>query len=938
MWQDRLAEVQRCEEVLSALDLSKEEVTDVISSQLLTLIRQRQRQDEERLAVIDLWAESVSRAAARLSKCVFVVMKATALLWEKYRHSVETREEEVQIQLDELRHSQEQHIQRMKVHLDDLLGGLRQEGSEDALRMSLDRTVCYLQDVKHSCSQCVSDQWELLDRLPSMFVEELLSYSSSLSSFYHLSSTYTLSPELQNLHLPSRNTNIGNSSNNLESSEAEELTEKHPISCQNDAEPTLPSQDWLAEAESSLLELCDISTYVTFRSSRGVAYTGPAFRCSIPNPPDTHLNPFPVELLTHSLSRTRTLFLDHLEQCLDDVLSSAVATVTDRKEAVRLDQELQLQQLEPENIQTHIYLPRLAELQLHRQRVDDHCQLVVDMMASCRSELQQLQTSISRKNHEFTATLSNMEDAILTANCSQNLEALGSTLQDCVDHHIKQSQHSQTSFRCSVQVRLEDLRQRTTRLIDSFRLFSEGGDFAPQEVKVFQRRLKEETKQLSVTEESVYKQLEMFESNILQQVNEASGRFQDKLSLLQSELKFTEKIQKIISSTQVHIKLEAASCNQQQSEISSRLEDLKKMMDDTQVSPDQVCLFLSSVSGELRMRCHYLDFSLETVSLSARHKSRKQVRLVPPPGLLQPCTSGVDFLDDPVVGVVKSLNRMCVLPDESTEREQRGETAAGQSSVQHLQQRSSESASVRRGCRSIRTERKFQIFGSKEDLNQNPDSFSSIMNLMLWKANDVLLSVAEEFYQSERCVLSRFHLVPDCLDKWAESMQQRLLGYQEQSRKFLSTNREELVDQLCVLEEMLCSLPSVLICNYEQQHEAELKQELGRVKKKLEEAIAASEVQKTLNIRQLRASLCEDELHSLISREELRQQQLYSAVCCSHVDLQECVRVQGEDFVTSLASLTENLFHQLDHLITTGGKLTHLEVSLTHLEVNLTRL
>ncbi|KAM7390949.1 hypothetical protein PAMP_021676 [Pampus punctatissimus] len=924
VWQDRLAEVQRCEELLSALHFSDEEVTDVISSQFLTLIRQRQRQDEERLATVDLWAESVSRAAARLSKCVFVVMRAAALLWEKYRHSVETREEEVQIQLDELRRSQEQHIQRMKVHLDDLLGGLRQEGSEDALRMSLDRTVRYLQDVKHSCSQCVSEQWELLDRLPSVFVEELLSYSSSLSSFYHLSSTYTLSPEeLQNLHLPSSNTrntsNIGNTSNanNLESSEAEEITEKHPISCQKDAKPTLPSQDWLAEAESSLLELCDISTYVTFTSSRGVAYTGPAFRCSTPNPPETHLNLFPVELLTHSLSRTRTLFLDHLEQCFHDVLGSAVATVTDRKEVVRLDQELQLQQLDPENIQTHIYLPRLAELQLHQQRVDDHCQLVVDMMASCRSELQQLQTSISRKNHEFTATMSNMEDAILTANCNQSLEALSSTLQDCVDHHIKQTQHSQTSFRRSVQVRLEDLRQRTTQLIDSFRLFSEGGDFAPQEVKVFQRRLKEETKQLSVTEESVYSQLEMFESNILQQVNEASGRFQDKLSLLQSELKFTEKIQKIISSTQVHIKAEAASCNQQQSEISSRLEDLKKMLDDTQVSPDQVCLFLSSVGGELRKRCHYLDFSLETVSLSARHKSRKQVQLVPPPGLLQTCTSGVDFLNDPAVGVVKSLNRVCVLPDESTEREQRGGTAAGQSSVQHLQQRSTESASGRRGCRSIRTERKFQIFGPKEDLNQNPDSFSSIMNLMLWKANDVLLLVAEEFYQCERCVLSRFRLVPDCLDQWAESMQQRLLGYQEQSRKFLSTSREDLMNQLCVLEEILCSLPSVLICNYEQQHEAALKQEVGRVSKKLEETIAASEMQKTLNVRQLRASLREDKLYSLISREEIRQQQLYSAVCCSHMDLQECVRVQGEEFVTSLASLTENLLHQLDHLITT---------------------
>ncbi|XP_044191035.1 coiled-coil domain-containing protein 180 isoform X1 [Thunnus albacares] len=931
VWQDRLAEVQRCEEALSALQLSEEEVTDVVSSQLLTLIGQSQRRDEERLAALDLWAESVSRASVRLSRCVFVVMRAAALLWETHRRSLESREEDVQRRLDELRRSQEQHVQRKKVRLDDLLGGLRQESSEDALRTTLDTTVRYLQDIKHSCSQCVSDQWEVLDRLPSVFLEQLLSYSSSLSSFYRLSSTYTPSPEeLQNLHLPSSNTSNTSNTSSPDgggATDPEEMTEKRPISCQNDIDPAQPSQDWLAEAESSLLELYDITTYVTFTSSRGVAYTGPAFRCPAPNLLDdlqqeTHENLFPVEHVTLALSRTRTLFLDHLEQRFHDVLSSAVAMVTDRKEAVRLDQELQLKQLDPQNIQNHIYLPRLAELQLHRQRVDDHCQLLVDVLSSCRSELQQLQTTISRKNHKFTISLSNMEDDVLTADCSQSLEALRSTLQDCVDHHIKQTQRSQTSFRQTVRFRLEDLRHRTTRLLDSFRLFSEGGDFAPQEVKLFTRRLKEETRQLSVTEESIYSQLETFESNSLQQVNEASSRFEEKLSLLQTELKFTEKIQKISSSTRVHIKAEAVSSNQHQSQISSRLEDLRRMMDDTQVSPDQVCLFLSSVSEELRKRCHYLDLSL----VSACPTSRKQVRSAPPPGLLQPCRSGVDFLDDPAVGVVKSLNRLCVLQQQSADRQPTA-AAAGQNPVQRLQQRSIESAgaqSVKRGCRSIRMEKRFQIFGHKpDDSEQNSDSFSSIVNSLLWKANDVLLLVAEEFYQTERCVLSRFHLVPDCLDQWAESMQQRLLGYQEQAKRFLSTSREELVDQLCVLEEMLRSLPSVLICNYEQQQEAELRNEVGGVREKLEETMAASEEEKTLNVRQLRASLSEDELHSLTRREELRQQRLHGAICCSHLDLQERVTVRGAEFVTSLTAFTENLLHQLDHLITPGGEGVH---------------
>ncbi|XP_044051690.1 coiled-coil domain-containing protein 180 isoform X2 [Siniperca chuatsi] len=916
-WRDRLAEVQRCQEELSALQLPEDEVKHVVSSQLLALIGGSQSQDEQRLAALDLCCDSVARRALSLSRCVCVVMRGAALLWETHSRRLERREEELQKHLDDLRRSQQQRIQRKKVHLDDLLGGLRQASSGDALKTSLDKAVRYLQDVKHSCRQCVSDQCQLLDRLPSLFLEELVSYSSSLSSFYRLSHTYRPSPEeLQNLHP---------SSTDPETRPGAEI--QKPISRQNDTDPAQPSQDWLTEAESSLLDLSDISSEVMFTSSRGVAYSGPAFRCPAPDLPDdlqqeTHLSLFPVELLTHALSRTRTMFLDHLEQHFHDVLSSAVATVTDRKEAARLEQELQLQQLNPQHIRTHIYQPRLAELQLHRQRVDVHCTEVLDVLTSCRVDLQELQTSISRKDQEFTAILSDMEDNVLTADSSQRLEAVSATLQDRLDQHIKDTQHCQTAFRQTLQTRLEAVRNRTAQLLHSFRLFSEGGDFAPLEVKLFQRRLKEETKQISVTEESIHSELEAFESKSLQQVKQVSGRFEEKLSSLKSEVKFMEKIQKIISSTQVHIKAEAASSNRQQSDICSRLEDLRRNMENTQVSPDQVCSFLSSINEDLRKCCQYLDFSLGPAlqdSLSARPKSRKQVWSAPPPGLLQPSRTGVDLLDDPVVGVIKSLNRFSRSRDaapEAAERQERGRTAAGPSPVQSLQQRCTEpvgTLSVRRGCRSIRTDRRFQVFGAGPE--QNTHTFSSTVNSVLWKANDVLLLVAEDFYRSERCGLSRFLLLPDSLDQWADSMQQRLLGYQEQARKFLSTSREELVNHLSVLEELLHSLPAVLISNHERQQGAELREEVGGVRLKLEETLAASETEKCVNVRQLRASLGDDELQTLNSREELRQQQLHSALCCAHLELQERVRVRGEEFVTSLASLTENLLCQLDDLL-----------------------
>ncbi|KAK5933197.1 hypothetical protein CgunFtcFv8_004843 [Champsocephalus gunnari] len=608
---------------------------------------------------------------------------------------------------------------------------------------------------------------------------------------------------------------------------------------------------------NSSIALMRATSFVTFTSARGVAYSGPAFRCPAPDlQQETQLSLFPAELLTHALSRTRTLFLDHLEQRFHDVLSSAVAMMTERKEAVLTEQEVLMQQLHPRHIETHIYLPRLAELQLHRQQVEAHGVEVEEVLSSCRVELQELQASVRRRNQQLSVRLSNMEEHVLSADSSSRLQAVSSTLQDCLDEHIKHTQRCQTSCRQTVQSRLQEVRSRAALLLAGFRLFSEGGDFAPQEVKVFQRRLKEETKQINATEESISSELEAFESHSLQQLKEASGSLEEKLCLLKSEVGFMEKIQDIIGSTQVHIKAE--------------------------VSPDQVLSLLSSVNEEVRKRCLYLNMSLE--GLSARPKSRKLVHSAPPLGELQTSRSGVDLLGDPVVDVIRSLNRFCEDQDcGAAGEEEGGRPAAGKHPSVF-----------------VNTSQQGRVHSN-----------GNVLSLPWHQANNILLQVAEDFYQSER--LSRFLLVPDSFDQWAESMQQRLLGYHEQSRTLLRTSREEVVSQLSVLEELLPSLAAVLISNLEQRQGAGLREEMGGVRLKLKGTLVASEKEKRVNVRQLRASLRDEDLQTLSSREELRQQRLHGNICTEHLELQVCLRVRGEEFVTSLASLTEHLLSHLDN-------------------------
>lgn len=64
----------------------------------------------------------------------------------------------------------------------------------------------------------------------------------------------------------------------------------------------------------------------------------------------------------------------------------------------------------------------------------------------------------------------------------------------------------------------------------------------------------------------------------------------------------------------------------------------------------------------------------------------------------------------------------------------------------------------------------------------------------------------------------------------------------------LSVCLSELVNQLSMLDELLRLLPAVMIGNHEQQQGAELTEDMGRVRLKLEEMLATSEKEKVRTV------------------------------------------------------------------------------------------
>ncbi|XP_028313783.1 coiled-coil domain-containing protein 180 isoform X2 [Gouania willdenowi] len=866
-WQDLQAEAELSKVALLALQLPDEEVSDMVRSQLLPLIGRRQSEDEERLAALKVRSDTDVRHASHLSNHVLAVMRGMALLWETHCCQLKRREEVLQRDVDKLRRSKHRHLQEYEKRLEELMEEVRQQSTGDTLRVALDNIAHFLKEVKLSHKQCVPDQWQLIDRLPSLLMDELQIYSSNIGSFFHLRDTYRPSSEdLQKLQLSFSNCLDRESEDFLMKPTKTTLDE--PISSQS---PAQDSQDWVLEVK----QLCDISTEVTFTTSRGVVYSGPAFRSPAHNLPEPHLSLFPEDLLSHTLDRFRLQFLENLEQHFLSVLQSAVTTVTERREAAQSEEQLYLQKLDLQHIKSQVYQPRLDELRLHRRQVARHRQSVANILTSCSKKLTHLQASIGTKNQQLKRAVSELEQDTLSANSIKRLQDIQAALQDIVDQHATDTQRSYNRFRQTVSARLGKERTEISKLLKSFRLFSEGGDCSPEELKQLHMELQEENQRMEDAEENIYSELEAFMSPTLKEVKEASAPLKEKLAGQESELMFTEKIQKMMRSTNILITTKVACSNQQQSEISRLLEDLRRSIEDTQMSPAQTISLLSSLVSKLNTRCQYLDFVAASEPLKPHRKSQSRVSFKKKSARSQASTSAVQ----PPQKVTTSV---C-------------------------------SKRVRAISRSIRANKKYHIFGSSPDSGSS--SFRSVLNTLLWSTNDTLLQTGEDFYFELRGHHSVLQLLPGSADQWVESMQQILLGYQERGSQCEISSRAELVKQLSSLDELLQSLPSVLIGNQERKMEAELQEAVGEANQRLEEALTVSEREKAKVLRDLQPFLNADKLQSLNSVELRRQQQAEDAICRIHLELQDCVRGRGEEFVTSLSSLMEQL-------LTHAGQLT----------------
>ncbi|OCT65355.1 coiled-coil domain-containing protein 180 isoform X1 [Xenopus laevis] len=1022
------------EQLVSADICTIEEAEDMLTKELCPMTAQIHMQfKEEQEKWEKLLVHNYNQIEHQTQKLAKFLENAVNI-WEMLKLGLSQQEKALQLKMDKCRYKYDSDSKAKEANLDKILDKLRQESTKETLRSTLGKALASLETIKAGYKTFYFDQVAVMDSYPALVLAEFTSYSCSLSRYFGIKEVYGQVMTKDGEELSTSTTSIpadvvvahfkkGTSVNSelnsynfpaVESVLIEERLDRPRDEMHNTREGMevlgsaecnaimVPVQvqksPQAAEGVDEQMSQGSQIPFELFTTSRGNTYTALLLASEddtvVPEFPEKHFNTenifmteaaqedtsplnhdimvIPEEQFITIKKSLRLGFFEHLETWFSETLSSAGGIVSAKKAELSSELELRYHLHEPrsQRIEMDVHNVRAAELILHSQRVDRHCEGVSQALAQLKSESSVLIENMKQQTLEFRSKIRAMENMFLGANKSDKLVALTQSLPSILDRHVSGVQTSMRNYRQHVEEMLGMLRDTNSDFIKSFRLFSEGGNFSPDEVETYRKKLHKASDTIASFEGSVMVDLEGLESVCLEQATEIVKKFEEKFNILTTDAIFLENIQKLLTNLQVKIKALVVNSNFQTQQINSSLEQLQKKidacahpnMDKETITADELYSFVQITMGQLAKRSLYLSCLLEPSQILSEAPlqgpiataSRSDTPLrqdtkgafATPDNLLNPSRVGKLALDDPALSVIKNINRTKQVIDSQQDQEyassyQRPGTVSRQVAAiaphppaqpgkPHIKKKKPPSSSgenivqavqttsVRKLTKPSRFDKKYQVFGENR---VESDDFKGMLTSILWESNDILLYLAEEFYKKkDRRNIGRTDLLQETFEECGDTLVLKLQSYEKQALEYQNNCLLEFQEQLETFERLVNEVPPLVIESHRRKHLDDLQVETDQIRQQFAKDLHHWDQAKEMLKSFLRPNLghpdSQPALEELCQQEELRQREETEGIDCNTKKLQACVSQCTRHFLASLASLTEKLLLELDEALT----------------------
>ncbi|XP_033615019.1 coiled-coil domain-containing protein 180 isoform X5 [Fukomys damarensis] len=949
-WQECLAQVQNCKkQLLDCKAFTEAEAENLVSPTFLA-VGALQNKVEEELELLDSSFEALAKQTEWQSSDLFRYFQEAMKLWEVHQSILSQQELELEKRMEHYRQRHNLENQAQEVHFDKLLDQLRQQSQEETLKIHLEKARNFLKNMKsgYECFHLLLTK-EVME-YPEIILEELNSYSSNLSQHF-----FTREIFQQNL--------LGEV---IFKVRQQEVYEKHFL---QKIRRRQSSKAEISRSEESINRGMDsVRSTEEMEEEKGQEIVSSGTE----------------EGLSDQIDESREGSVQGSEEMQGErqnssktSLSLENVSVQEEKEKAKEEEEKKeedkAEEEEGEEAQEEQESFSVGEAEAQEESLEDMYYEDMESFTTSSGNTYFVLLSLEkeersrRPDFNFSAALINNTPSTkfieqvtipsrLVLEIKKQLVILSSTLHRELLSYVDVTQVSLRSFRQYLEESLGKLHYTNIEFLKHCRLFSEGGNFSPEEINLLCHRLEKEASRIEYVESLIIMNMEKMESEYLDQANDVINKFESKFHNLNVDLIFTEKIQRLMTNLQVNIKCQVAKSNLQTEGLNSSLEELQRKIeacrdprgDKRVVTTEDLLGCVRTWKEKLNQRIKYLNCSLDMVPVtqevyrdnaltdpevesdnkmsSGTLEEEAKMGLVNPESFAQPSRMGRPLIEDPAVEVVKKILQFpntrsphqCD-KDQTHTVLKRHHCRAESPMRKALPSTSSTSAaSLARHSKLIKMERKYQVLGDKSP--PPAEDFKGIILTLLWESSEHMLSVAEDFYRKEKHPVTRPDCMYETLDQCTEHISKKILEYRSQTDEYHNSCLMELRVQVKRFEELLPQVCWLVTENFKDQHWRKFCTTMKDMQAEFEEQQKQLERRKDQNAQKLHPNLGHpqnfQQMKSLHASEKKRQDELNHVIKMIRERLEEFARNYSHFFITSLATFTEKLLFQLDEVVT----------------------
>ncbi|XP_071821141.1 coiled-coil domain-containing protein 180-like isoform X2 [Apostichopus japonicus] len=1005
-----LDQVETCRvELLQTGVCSDERVQEVVEGFFLPQLGERQKVFENHLDTMDKSLENLAETTAHKLRSLFKYAQGAAHLWDVHEINLAKRERELQEKLEECRHNHDNVNQQMEANLDIVLDRLRQESSKESLQKSLEKAVDLLDSIKESYDHFHIDQQNIVQAYPDSVQTEVLRYDAAVCKFYEVDRIHPSERQKQGKGTvgDKKDENNKTKQKKVKRRTPQPHTSPHPgdhdgpnrppsvhstgssvnvsVTGRESSLSSVPSPVPMAVKE--VLSTSKGTTFyvLTVAGEQGLAEgdserTGDAAfmtegqETGEDEVADYIKNVIIPESLFQDLRKVlRIEFLNHLEDWTQQAKMSANSVVAAKLEELNSELDLRLHLHNPrcQRIEKDIHNVRGAELLLHQDRVTQHSKGVSTALNEIKTGFTSMQQEHEVLVEKFQKQVDLMEGSFETATKSATLLSLSQQVSTKVESHMEVIRVSLRKFRQYLDQTLQMLRESNARFIKSFKLFSDGGNFSPEEVDTHKKKLEKLANKIDSAEGFVMADLEGMETRRLEQATEIANKFEDRFKNHLFDLTFIEKLTRWLTNTQVKIKGEVAESNSKAQDLMRHLNTLERRvdackqpnLDKEQITSDQLLASLPSIFTAFEGRATVLNcrkaaskhhavtlakvgFSTEgkgqtvqgqapVVIISTGQKSKVPVEdsavlLIKNILVSQkvPSSSDCDDSDKQIVSgnrtgtnpaslLIEDSRAKAIVrtPGRTSEKERRPLVKRSTSlSLDSNPTKRSGSGMIRKKDTNLKFDPKYYIFGEKLERDKH---FMAVVKRILQDSLDGLLSTADLYYKQKGSRhVTRPQAIHDSFETSADVIVSKLQSYYNQAEEYHNQCLQEFREQLEQLEMLVAEVPPLVIDDVLKAHLKRLQERLSEQARQFYNKYGQLEKQRSQHKGLLKPSLGHPQniatLKALCDREEDRRQEYEKGVHGNVKELNRVAVLLGEEWIQALSCVTEDLLKSMD--------------------------